>query len=164
MNHDSTPTIAVTTQALNLLTQIALENPSLPAPYLAVSTFNRSMRVHFQCHQLDHFEAWREALGVDSEEVGLAVGILSVDIAHAMGTAVDVDLYVGGLVTGVSERPAAEYMVVEDDEGPTDCITIPDDWRARCQPEDPHDGPLHHDYAIARELPAVPHQTDRSAL
>lgn len=27
------------------------------------------------------------------------------------------------------------------------------------QQEDPHDGPLHHDYALGRDLPAIPHQT-----
>ncbi|MEU2510212.1 hypothetical protein ABZ621_36745 [Streptomyces sp. NPDC007863] len=32
------------------------------------------------------------------------------------------------------------------------------------QPEDPHDSPLHHDYALGRDLPAFPHQQDRRAL
>jgi hypothetical protein len=27
------------------------------------------------------------------------------------------------------------------------------------QQEDPHDGPLHHDYDLGRDLPAIPHQT-----
>ena len=27
------------------------------------------------------------------------------------------------------------------------------------QQEDPHDGPLHHDYALGRDLPTIPHQT-----
>jgi len=27
------------------------------------------------------------------------------------------------------------------------------------QPEDPHDGPLHHDYAVPRDLPTIPAQT-----
>lgn len=32
------------------------------------------------------------------------------------------------------------------------------------QVEDPHDGPLHHDYALGRDLPAIPHQRDEEAL
>jgi len=32
------------------------------------------------------------------------------------------------------------------------------------QPEDTHDGPLHHDYALGRDLPAIPHQRDEEAL
>jgi hypothetical protein len=27
------------------------------------------------------------------------------------------------------------------------------------QQEDPHDGPLHHDYAVPRDLPFIPTQT-----
>lgn len=27
------------------------------------------------------------------------------------------------------------------------------------QQEDPHDSVLHHDYALSRDLPAIPHQT-----
>jgi hypothetical protein len=27
------------------------------------------------------------------------------------------------------------------------------------QQEDPHDGPLHHDYDLGRDLPVIPHQT-----
>ena len=27
------------------------------------------------------------------------------------------------------------------------------------QQEDPHDGPLHHDYAVPRDLPFIPGQT-----
>jgi len=30
-------------------------------------------------------------------------------------------------------------------------------------PEDPHDSPLHHDYAVSHDLPTIPHQQDRSA-
>ncbi|MGW6395441.1 hypothetical protein ACWFR1_34235 [Streptomyces sp. NPDC055103] len=36
-------------------------------------------------------------------------------------------------------------------------------WQAR-QQEDPHDGPNHHDYALGRDLPAIPHQRDEEAL
>ncbi|MFE5563336.1 hypothetical protein [Streptomyces sp. NPDC056544] len=31
------------------------------------------------------------------------------------------------------------------------------------QAEDPHASPLHHDYALGRDLPAIPHQQDRRA-
>ena len=32
------------------------------------------------------------------------------------------------------------------------------------QAEDPHDSVLHHDYALGRDLPTIPHQQDRRAL
>ncbi|HEX6518294.1 MAG TPA: hypothetical protein VF049_22225 [Nocardioidaceae bacterium] len=32
------------------------------------------------------------------------------------------------------------------------------------QAEDPHSSDLHHDYALGRDLPAIPHQQDRRAL
>ncbi|MFD3535198.1 hypothetical protein [Streptomyces sp. NPDC058664] len=37
-------------------------------------------------------------------------------------------------------------------------------WGCPTVPEDPHASPLHHDYALGRDLPAVPLQRDEEAL
>lgn len=164
MNHNLTPPIAATAPALALVADMAAKHPQLPAPYLVFSTHERFVSVGVQCSTLDAFEAWREALGADPAGVTLFASMINADApsVEVSGRQVHMHLYAGGL-PALAERPASELVDVDDD-GPADCITIPDDWRARCQPEDPHNGPLHHDYAVSRDLPALPHQTDRSAL
>lgn len=81
----------------------------------------------------------------------------------------DVQQFVGAKVaskTAPALPPVPQQRQPEnsDDDGPTDCIAISDDWRTRCQPEDPHTSPLHHDYALGRDLPAIPEQRDGEAL
>lgn len=164
MNHNLTPPIAATAPALALVADLAAKYPQLPAPYLVFSTHERSVTVGVQCPTLDAFEAWREALAVDSDDVTLFASMINVDApsVEVSGQTVYMHLYAGGL-PALSERSAAELVAVDEDE-PSDCIRIPDDWRARCQREDPHDSPLHHDYELGHDLPAIPHQQDRRVM
>lgn len=66
--------------------------------------------------------------------------------------------------TGTVAKVTAKTVVVDCDEnllGDT-AVLRGADWNSRAvqhQVEDPHDGPLHHDYALGRDLPAIPHQT-----
>ena len=158
MNHNLTPPIAATAPALALVASMAAKHPTLPAPYLVLSTHDRSVTVGVQCPTLDAFEAWREALDIDPDDVTLFASMINVDAqpVEVSGQKVHMHLYAGGL-PALSERPTVELAPLDDD-GPSDCIAIPDDWRARCQPEDSHDGPLHHDYALGRDLPITPQQ------
>lgn len=161
MNHNDTPPIAATAPALALIADLAAKYPQLPAPYLTFSTHERATNVGVQCPTLDAFEAWREALDVDPDDVTLFASMINVDArpVEVSGRKVYMHLYTGGL-PALSERPAAELA---DDE-PADCMRIPDDWRSCRQPEDPHDSPLHHDYAVPHDLPFIPNPQDRRAL
>lgn len=195
MNHNDTPPIAATAPALALIADLAAKYPQLPAPYLTFSTHERATNVGVQCPTLDAFEAWREALDVDPDNMTLFASMINVDAqpVKVSGQKVYMHLYTGGL-PALSERPAAELTA--------DCIGIPDDWRALrrqqadphpygdpitygptgvhcgcgkdahsnlvpCRPvstEDPHDSPLHHDYAVPHDLPFIPNPQDRRAL
>jgi len=175
VNHNDTPPIAATAPALALVADLAAKYPQLPAPYLTFSTHERATTVGVQCPTLDAFEAWRDALNVDPAGVSLFASMISVDIpaVQVLGREVVMHLYAGGLAS-MAARPLSEWevfvaaAVVEslnvDEDGPDDCISIPDDWRAlRRQQEDPHDGPNHHSYSVAHDMPSIPHQQDRSA-
>ncbi|MGW8357361.1 hypothetical protein [Streptomyces wedmorensis] len=145
VNHNDTPPIAATAPALALVADLAAKYPQLPAPYLVFSTHERSLTVGVQCQTLDAFEAWREALDVDPDDVTLFASMINVDAqpVEVSGRKVYMHLYAGGL-PALSERPAADLA--------DDCMRIPDDWRSRRQPEDPHD------------LPSIPRPQDRRAL
>lgn len=66
-------------------------------------------------------------------------------------------------------REAADAIVADNDRQlwatkpgkhwAADLLRRMADGKPPRQPEDPHDGPLHHDYALGRDLPAIPHQT-----
>lgn len=165
MNHNPTPSIATTAPALALIASMAAKHPQLPAPYLVFSTHDRFVSVGVQCPTLPAFEAWREALAVAPASVKLFASMVSADVpsVEVAGQNVHMHLYTA-VLPSLAERPASELADMDDD-GPTDCIRIPDDWRARRrQQEDPHTSDLHHDYALGHDLPVIPHQTDRSAL
>lgn len=71
-------------------------------------------------------------------------------------------------------REAADAIVADNDRQlwatkpgkhwAADLLRRMADGKPPRQPEDPHDGPLHHDYALGRDLPTIPHQQDRRAL
>lgn len=63
------PTLGQQAQALRLAGILAAEQPLLPAPYITVHTYwstELSLQVEYW-----QFEAWREALGFDADEVDL---------------------------------------------------------------------------------------------
>lgn len=69
MSINPIPTIGQQTQALRLASILACEQPLLSAPYIVVHTYwNTSLT--FQV-SVAEFEAWREVLGFDSEDVEL---------------------------------------------------------------------------------------------
>lgn len=103
-------------EALELFSWLALEHPTLPAPYLTVHTFHwTTVGV-----QVPHsaFEAWREALGLVIEDVKLwsseadsfllAEGELR-QLVGGVPMVVRVQLSGVGLPP-LSERPAAEAV------------------------------------------------------
>lgn len=71
-------------------------------------------------------------------------------------------------------REAADAIVADNDRQmwatkpgkhwAADLLRRMADGKPQRQQEDPHDSVLHHDYALGRDLPAIPHQRDEEAL
>lgn len=154
MNHNPTPTMLVTAEALLLLSDMAAKHPELPAPYLTVSTHSSTL-VSVQCQALPDFELWRVALGVDASLVALGNTFMGAEFPAGTGSRVHIHLYVP--VSGqFGPRPVEEWEAR--------LVSLPSDWRAeRARLEDPHSSELHHEYAVPHDLPAIPHQQDRRA-
>jgi hypothetical protein len=172
------PMIAATVPALTLVGELAAKYPQLPAPYLVFSTHEAAVYVSLQCPTLDAFEAWREALDVRPAAVTLFASMINADLPTMTvnGVKVKVQLYVAAL-SPLNSRPRSEWEtflaaavlaevnVEVDEDGPDDCIGIPEDWRVRrAALEDPHSSELHHDYALGHDLPTLPHQRNGEAL
>ncbi|MGW4703730.1 hypothetical protein [Streptomyces sp. NPDC004285] len=120
MNHNPTPTMLVTAEALNLLSEIATEHPELPAPYLTVSTLSSTL-VNVQCQSLPDFELWRVALGYDSALVSLSTTFMGVEVRAGSDSKVGIHLYVP-MPEQVSPRPVSEWE--------ERLASLPSDWRA----------------------------------
>jgi len=154
MNPNPTPMMAVTAEALSLLSDLATKHPELPAPYLTISTHSSTL-VSVQCQALPDFELWRAALGVDAALVTMNNTFLGVEFPVESGSRVSINLYVP-MPGQLSPRPAAEWDAR--------LSSLPSDWRAeRARLEDPHSSDLHHEYAVSHDLPSIPHQQDRRA-
>lgn len=106
------PTMALAQDALEVLCWLSLQHPELPAPYIAVHTFRRTT-LQFQV-PFGAFEAWREALEIDAEDVRLySTGDDShIDVTSTLDmelggrpVSVSVHLYGVGLPV-LAERPA----------------------------------------------------------
>ncbi|MEV6105751.1 hypothetical protein AB0M28_13690 [Streptomyces sp. NPDC051940] len=76
MSHNSTertiePTIGDQADALDVLVALTERFPGLPAPYITLNTVYRPARIELQLRTPAEFEAWRDALGADAEQVAL---------------------------------------------------------------------------------------------
>lgn len=106
------PTMALAQDALEVLCWLSLQHPQLRAPYITVHSF-RSTSLQFQV-PFGAFEAWREALEIDAEDVRLySTGDDShIDVTSTLrlelgGKQVSVTVHLYGVGLPVlAERPA----------------------------------------------------------
>lgn len=115
---------------------IAGKHPKLPAAYTTVHT--AGTRIDFQLGSLADWEAWREALATKGEDAfNLGTGDLLLTFDTVVG-GYEVHVYVIDQV-----RSALPVKTAEQEP-------------ARFVPrEDPHESPLHHDYATPRDFPSL---------
>lgn len=153
MNHNTTPPpLTATVAALDLIADLSLKHPDLPAPYLVFSTHDWSVTIGIQSHTLPDFEAWRAALNIDPDNITLFASMLNADLPPRLigGRQLNMHLYTS--TPNTMQRPVAEWQAeVGFDDEPSDCISIPDDWRTRCLAE-------------GIEPPAIPQQMDGSCV
>jgi hypothetical protein len=116
VNNNPKPSVRDQLDALELFSWLALEHPSLPAPYLTVHTYLwTTVGV-----QVPHaaFEAWREALGLNIDDVKLRSSDddswLLVDGEHRRtvgGKPMTVRVQLNGVgLPLLAKRPAAEAV------------------------------------------------------
>jgi hypothetical protein len=128
-----------------LLADLLRRFPDLPAAAYTIDTHGEpQLAVSIHSSVRTAFEAWREALGLPTGEVWLA----GAGWVMASGRVSDVLVRLSGY--GSPDEIAA-MVELSDAVSLLGALPMPTGAAA----EDPHDSPLHHSYALGRDLPEV---------
>ncbi|MFE6855140.1 hypothetical protein ACFVDH_30615 [Streptomyces sp. NPDC057674] len=142
------PTLALALGALNLVRDLALDRPDLPAADFNVSTYADTTYLVVQA-RLETFDVWRAALQLKTDEVRLYP--VAVDSSHLSVVAVkdsagdrrlSVKLFAGGLPR-LEERQAAEDTRTASAEDITAGMVLADSHRTVTEVHTARDGWVH---------------------